>query len=152
MKKTESDFERYSATLDQKDREVFERIRLLAQKNIKPCTERMSYGMPGFDSNGIIFWFAVWKTHYGIYPKANALNVLAAKLKDYVTSKGCLQIPKNTKLPVKLIEEIIRFRIKENEEALKLKSKKVAAKKSLKASQKKAVRTTKPKAASKKTK
>jgi len=120
----------YSAGLNPEGKAALEQVRLLAAKLIPNCTERMSYGMPGFDSNGIIFWFAVWKTHFGLYPKAKALEVLAPKLKNYKTSKGCVQFPAGQALPIKVISEIIKFRLKEHKEELAAKAdKKNASKK-----------------------
>ena len=120
----------YSSGLNSEGKAAVEQVRLLAAKLIPNCSERMSYGMPSFESNGIIFWFAVWKTHFGLYPKAKALEVLAPKLKNYKTSKGCVQFPSGQALPIKLITEIIKFRLKEHKEELVAKAaKKKASKK-----------------------
>lgn len=112
----------YSIGLTAEGKAALEQIRLLAAKLIPNCHERMSYGMPGFDSNGIIFWFAVWKTHFGLYPKSKALAVLAPKLKYYKTSKGCVQFPSGQALPIKIITEIIKYRLKEHQEELAAKA------------------------------
>lgn len=134
----------YSAGLNAEGKAALEEIRMLAAKLIPNCTERMSYGMPGFDSNGIIIWFAVWKSHFGLYPKAKALEVLAPKLKNYKTSKGCIQFPAGQALPLKIITEIIKYRLKEHKEELAAKAAKKSAPKKI-APSKKTSKTTKKK-------
>ena len=131
MMKVEIDsIDAYSAGLNFEAKAALEQVRLLAAKLIPNCSERMSYGMPSFDSNGIIFWFGVWKSHFGLYPKSKALEVLAPKLKNYKTSKGCVQFPAGQALPIKIITEIIKYRLKEHNEELTAKAaKKKAAKK-----------------------
>lgn len=129
----------YSATLDANGKAALEEIRMLASKLIPNCEERMSYGMPGFAGDGIIFWFAVWKSHYGFYPKAKALVVFADKLKPYKTSKGCVQFPADKALPTKLISDLIKYRLKENaeEKAAKKKTTKSTGKKTSAVAEKK---------------
>jgi uncharacterized protein YdhG (YjbR/CyaY superfamily) len=117
-KKTVSTIESYSAQLDAEGKKVLEEFRLLMKKIAPNCTEKISYGMPSFDQDGLIVWFAVWKTHYGLYPFAKAIEVFAKDLTKYKTSKGCIQFPAGKPLPKKLITDIVTYRLKENKEKM----------------------------------
>ena len=108
MMKVEIDsIDAYSAGLNFEAKAALEQVRLLAAKLIPNCSERMSYGMPSFDSNGIIFWFGVWKTHFGLYPKSKALEVLAPKLKNYKTQNHFTNYLINKKIKKGFYDNII---------------------------------------------
>lgn len=111
---TLSTIDDYGSQLDEKGQTALEEFRILMKKIVPQCAEKMSYGMPAFDYKGILVWFAVWKTHYGFYPSAKPIVVFNAQLKNYKTSKGCIQLPMDKPLPKKLITEIVKFRVQEN--------------------------------------
>lgn len=125
-KKPISTVDEYVAGLPQDCRPVMEQFRLLMKKIAPGAKEKISYGMPGWDENGLLVWFAAWKTHYGFYPSAEPIKVFADRISDYKTSKGCIQFPAGEKLPVKLITDIVKFRQKSIAEA---KAKKTAGRK-----------------------
>ncbi len=75
--------------------------------------------MPAFKQNGILVWFAAFKNHIGFFPKVSAIEAFKEKLSDYQTSKGTIQFPLNEPIPLKLVKEIVKFRIKENLEKSK---------------------------------
>ncbi len=70
--------------------------------------------MPAFKQNGILVWFAAFKDHIGFFPKTSAIEVFKDKLSPYQTSKGTVKFPITEPLPLDLIKEIVRFRVKEN--------------------------------------
>lgn len=84
-------------------------------KNLAPsAVETISYGMPTFKINGKnLVHFAGYKGHIGFYPTPSALNNFEKELSIYKTSKGTAQFKLDEKLPIKLIEEMVKFRIKE---------------------------------------
>jgi len=129
-KKVISTLEDYAAGLDAESRLVFEQFRALVKKTVPGSTEKISYAMPAFEYKGILVWFAVWKEHYGLYPHGAALITFEKSLRDYKTSKGCVQFPKHKSLPVKLIKLILEHRVNENlrKEDEKKTKKKIAAK------------------------
>ena len=78
-----------------------------AIKEVLPeAQEKNSYGMPTYWQGRNIIHFANQTQHFGIYPGAYALEVLADKIKDFSTSKGTLRIDKCEKLPLELIQEL----------------------------------------------
>ena len=112
-------------------RPEMEAFRLILLRLVPEAEEGISYGMPCIKLNGILVYYACHKKHIGFYPTANVIKVLSKKLEGYVTSKGAIQFPLGKAVPIELIQEIIQFRIAENEE--KLLQKKVSKKKSTKA-------------------
>ncbi len=76
--------------------------------------EVISYQMPAFKQNGILVWFAAFENHIGFYPKSSAIEAFREKLSPYQTSKGTVRFPNNKPLPLELVKEMVRFRVKEN--------------------------------------
>lgn len=80
----------------------------------KETIEKISWGMPTFYLNGNLVHFAAFKKHIGFYPGASGVENFLDKLEKYKTSKGAIQFPLDKPLPVGLIKEIVKFRVKEN--------------------------------------
>lgn len=90
-------------------------IRSLVKKLVPTATEAISYGMPTFKLNGKnLVHFAGYKSHIGFYPTPSALTAFEKELSIYKTSKGTAQFKLDEDLPIKLIEEMVKFRIGEN--------------------------------------
>ncbi|MDF2868676.1 MAG: hypothetical protein K0R05_251 [Anaerocolumna sp.] len=79
-------------------------------------TEAISWRMPTFKLYGNLVHFAVFKNHIGLYPGESGIRVFEDKIKDYKSSKGAVQFPLDKPLPLKLVEEIVLYRVKENTE------------------------------------
>ena len=78
------------------------------------ATEKISYRMPAYFLNGRLLYFAAHKNHIGFYPMASGILFMQDKLKGYVHATGSVQFPHDQPLPLKLIRQIIVFRVKEN--------------------------------------
>lgn len=76
--------------------------------------------MPAYKLNGILVYFAGYKQHIGFYPTSSGIEAFQDKLSDYKFSKGAIQFPFDKPLPVKLITDIVKYRIKQNEDKAKL--------------------------------
>lgn len=86
--------------------------------------EVISYNMPAYKFYGILVYFAAHKHHIGFYPGSGAITgIFKDSLMGYKTSKGTVQFPLDKPLPLRLIKEIIKFRLKENLERAKAKGK-----------------------------
>ena len=84
-------------------------------KNAAPeAVEVISYQMPAFKFHGILVWFAAHKNHFGFYPKMEALHIFEELLGPYEHNKGTIRFPYSRPLPVDLITEIVRYRVREN--------------------------------------
>lgn len=103
--------------------------RLLNQmlKTIKEAapvaTEKMAYGIPTLSLEGNLVHFAGYKNHIGFYPGADGIAFFEEKLTIYKRAKGSVQFPIDQPLPLKLVSEIVRFRVKQNLENAALKKK-----------------------------
>jgi len=89
-------------------------MRKLIQENAPDAEELISYGMPAYKLNGPLVYFGAFKKHAGFYPTGSAIKKFTAELSAYKHSKGAIQFPLEEDLPVTLIKEIVRWRVKEN--------------------------------------
>jgi uncharacterized protein YdhG (YjbR/CyaY superfamily) len=90
------------------------------------AVEVISYNMPALKFHGILLYYAAHTAHLGLYAMPGAIIAFREKIAKYVSSKATIQFPYSDLLPVKLITDIVKFRVKENlsrEEGLKLKAK-----------------------------
>ena len=94
--------------------EKLESIRNAIFEVAPEAKEKISYGMPAYDYNGILVYYATYKNHIGFYPASNGIEVFKDRIKGYKTSKGTIQFPMNESLPLDLIKEIVAFRLSEN--------------------------------------
>jgi uncharacterized protein YdhG (YjbR/CyaY superfamily) len=76
--------------------------------------ETISYQMPAFKQNGILVYFAAFKNHIGFFPTASGVEAFKDKLGGYKTSKGTIQFSLDKPMPLDLVKEITRFRVKQN--------------------------------------
>jgi uncharacterized protein YdhG (YjbR/CyaY superfamily) len=88
------------------------------------ATERISYQMPTFYLEGNLVHFAALKNHIGFYPTPSGVQAFIKETAKYASTKGAIQFPLDKRLPLKLVSKIVKFRVKENLQRAKLKSKK----------------------------
>jgi len=94
-------------------------------KKVAPdAEEKISYQMPAFFLNGPLVYFSAQINHIGFYPTPSGVEAFKEELSDYVTTKGAVRFPYEKPLPLKLISEIVRFRVIENLEKGEMKRKK----------------------------
>lgn len=74
--------------------------------------------MPAFKQNGVLVWFAAFKNHIGFFPKVSAMEAFKEQLSSYQTSKGTIQFPIDEPIPLDLVKEMVRFRVKETNESV----------------------------------
>ena len=63
-----------------------------------------------------MLYLAGWKAHYSLYPSSRALELaFKDELAPYeLSNKGTIRFPLSEPVPVKLIERIAKFRVKES--------------------------------------
>jgi uncharacterized protein YdhG (YjbR/CyaY superfamily) len=113
----------YIASFPQSTQEILEQCRQTIKNSAPHAIELISYGMPAFKLNGMLVWFAAYSKHIGFYPKASGIEVFKEKLAKYKSAKGSVQFPLEKPLPIELIAEIVKYRVTENMENAKLKTK-----------------------------
>ncbi len=92
------------------------KIRQVIGKAAPKASETISYRMPTFKLNGNLVHFAAFKEHIGFYPTPSAISAFEKELAPYHTSKGAIQFPYDKPIPYELIENIVKFRVKEQSE------------------------------------
>ncbi|MFD1318801.1 iron chaperone [Loigolactobacillus zhaoyuanensis] len=104
----------YIATLAPMQLEVAQIMRELLHDAAPQATETIAYNMPAIKQNGrVLVYFAPAKQHLGFYPTPDPIVAFADQLQAYPTSKGTIQFPYGQPLPVKLIKQIVAFRIEQ---------------------------------------
>lgn len=91
-----------------------EEIRGIINSLAPEAIETISYQMPTYLLNGILFHFAGFKGHIGLYPTPSGIAAFEKELAPYKHGKGSVQFPLDKPLPRTLIEKILLFRIEEN--------------------------------------
>jgi uncharacterized protein YdhG (YjbR/CyaY superfamily) len=65
-------------------------------------------------SGEVVLYFAGWKKHYSLYPASPLLvDAFRTELARYEVAKGTIRFPLTEPVPVKLIADLARFRVKE---------------------------------------
>ena len=89
-------------------------LRALIRRVAPEAQEKISYQMPTFYLNGNLVHFAAYPKHIGFYPTPSGIEAFQKELSKYKSSKGAVQFPLDAPLPLKLIERIVKFRVKES--------------------------------------
>ena len=107
----------YLARVSEPARTTLEKMRAMIRAAApKDATEAISYGIPSFQFNGGLVWYAAFKKHCSFFPMDHSLEEeFAEELKKYKTSKGTLQFPVDEPLPKKLVTRIVKARVTLNE-------------------------------------
>lgn len=114
----------YLSTFPKETQALLQQLRNTIRLGAPQAEEVISYNMPAYKYNGVLVYFAGYKKHIGFYPTSSPIVTFKNKLIKYKTSKGAIQFPVEKNIPVTLVKEIVRFRLKEVMEKEKLKSKK----------------------------
>jgi len=89
-------------------------LRSAIKESAPEAEEAISYGMPTFELNGNLVHFAAYKRHIGFYPTHSGILAFEEKLSVYKHSKGAVQFPIDGPIPLDMVREMVRFRVKEN--------------------------------------
>lgn len=119
------------ATFPAATQKIMKQVRAIIKKAAPKAEESMSYGMPAYKMNGKpLVYFSGYKSHIGFYATPTGHAEFKKELSKYKQGKGSVQFPLDEPMPLKLIEQIVKFRAAENEmKAAKAPKKKTAAKK-----------------------
>jgi len=86
-----------------------ELIRNTIKAIVPEAVEAISYQMPAFKYHGMLCYFAVFKDHYSLFVSPEIREAFSKDLLPYKTTKSAIHFPLDETVPVKLVEEIIRF-------------------------------------------
>ena len=93
---------------------ILRKIRSTVRKAAPQAEEKLSYRMPAFFQNGVLIYFAAFKTHIGVFPPVEGDPRLERTLARYMGPKRNLKFPLDEPMPYHLIKGIIALRLKQN--------------------------------------
>ena len=115
----------YIATFPSSTQKLLEQVRTTIRKAAPEAEEMISYNMPGYKLHGKpLVYFAGYANHIGFYATPSGGEAFKKELAKYKQGKGSIQFPIDEPMPLELIEKMVKFRVKENEEKAKAKLKK----------------------------
>ncbi len=104
----------YIAAFPPEVQEILEKVRATIKGAAPDALECIAYAMPAYKLNGPLVYFAGYKNHIGFYATPTGHEAFKKELSKYKEGKGSVQFPLDEPMPFKLIEKIMRFRVKEN--------------------------------------
>lgn len=126
------------ATFPAETQKAMKQVRAVIKKAAPKAEEGIGYGMPAYKLNGKpLVYFSGFKNHIGFYATPTGHKEFVKELSRYKQGKGSVQFPLGEPMPLKLIEQIVKFRVYEN--TMKAAPKKKAAAKKKAAPKKKTV-------------
>jgi len=93
---------------------ILQKLRATIKRSAPAAEETISYQMPAFKYHGMLVYFAGYQNHIGFYPTSSPMKVFKDRLTTYKTSKGAIQFPIDKAIPLTLVKDIVKFRIKQN--------------------------------------
>ncbi len=99
----------YIAAQPKEVQEYLKKIREVLCTALPEAEERISWSMPTFWKKHNIIQFAGFKKYAGLYPGPEAVREFSGRLQEYKTSKGTIQFPYGSPVPVELISDIARW-------------------------------------------
>ena len=103
-------------------------MRTTIRKAAPKAIESIKYGIPTFEQEGNLVHFAAYKSHIGFYPAPAGIQAFKKELSKYEQSKGAIRFAIDEPLPLSLVSKIVKFRVKQNVEKAKNKSRKKESK------------------------
>jgi uncharacterized protein YdhG (YjbR/CyaY superfamily) len=122
MKTNATTVDQYISSFDKKTQLLLKQMQKTIWASAPGAEESVSYGMAAYKYLGRpLVYFAGYENHIGFYATPTGHEAFKKDLSVYKTGKGSVQFPITEKLPLKLVERIVKFRVKENEEKVSLK-------------------------------
>jgi uncharacterized protein YdhG (YjbR/CyaY superfamily) len=118
--KTYKNVDEYIKLADKDKQDLLKRVREIVKDTIPDAEESIAYGMPAYSwksssskKSEPLFYFAAMKGHLGLYPTPGPIEVYKDILTKYSTSKGCVRVPYKESVPEKIIQKLLKERLKE---------------------------------------
>lgn len=123
-KKTENEVDKYISGFNPEIQDRLKQMRKTILGEIPEAEEKIGYGLPTYKLDGKnIVHFGGFKHHVGFYPTPSGMTTFEKELSKYKASKGSVQFPHTEPLPLTLVKEILRFRLKEHKQDMAAKKK-----------------------------
>ena len=111
---TPKSIDEYIAPFSTEVQAILKRIRSTIRSAAPEAQETISYQIPTFTLNGVLVQFAAFKKHIGFYPPVRGNARLQKAVSPYAGDKGNLRFPFDHPIPYRLIERIVKHRVKQN--------------------------------------
>ena len=95
---------------------MLQQLRKTIKAAAPKAEEIISYKMPAYKYHGMLVYFAGYKNHIGFYAAPTGHEAFKKELSKYKSGKGSVQFPLDKPLPLKLVTQIVKFRVLQNEE------------------------------------
>lgn len=95
------------------------RIRSLLQELVPEAIEKISWGNPTYMYYGLLVQFATCKGYVGFYLCENVMHHFEQRVQGYTTTKSAIHFSIDSPLDESLIEDMIRYRMQQNESTAK---------------------------------
>jgi len=102
---------------------ILQKVRATVRKAAPGAEEVISYRMPAYKHNGMLVFFAAFKSHIGLYPPVSGSAALKREAAPYSGPKGNLQFPLDERIPYGLISRIVKAKVRESRERAAAKAK-----------------------------
>lgn len=107
----------YIGTFPKNVRVILEDLRQTIRDTIPGAEETISYQIPTFRLHGkYVVYFAAWKHHLSLYPVPKGNEAFKNVLSRYQTGKGTLRFSLDKPLPIRLIQKVVKYRVRESQE------------------------------------
>jgi uncharacterized protein YdhG (YjbR/CyaY superfamily) len=106
--------EEYISSAPKELQSKLRKMRKIIIDSAPKAKESISYGMPHYQNEGKIAYFAYAKKHIGLYIPPPIIANHSKDLRKYGTSKSAVRIPIDQDLPVNLIKKLVKARIRYN--------------------------------------
>jgi uncharacterized protein YdhG (YjbR/CyaY superfamily) len=103
----------YIAGFPRDVQEILRQMRSTIRKAAPDAEEAIKYRMPTFVLHGNLVHFAAFKNHIGFYPTPSGIEEFKDELSRYESAKGSVQFPIDEPMPLRLVDRIVQFRVKE---------------------------------------
>ena len=124
MKKGFTSIDEYIAACPEQSQSYLQKIRKIVKAVTPKAKEKISYQIACFELNGKnLVHFAGWKQHVSMYPTPAGTEAFNKAIAKYAGGKGTTKFMLNEPLPLKLIQQIVKFRVADNLKKEKLNKK-----------------------------
>lgn len=104
--------DKYIASFPENVQKNLEIIRATIKAAAPDAKERISYQIAAFELNGKnLIYFAGWKKHVSMYPIPMGSEAFNQELSQYTDGKGTVKFPLDKPLPIKLVRQIVKYRL-----------------------------------------
>jgi len=114
-KKGFTSIDEYIAACPEQSQGFMQKIRETIQAVAPDAKEKISYQIACFELNGKnLVHFAGWQHHVSMYPTPVGTEAFNKAIAKYAGGKGTTKFPLDEPLPLKLIRQIVKFRVADN--------------------------------------